>query len=63
MTHEPIPGLSVSSSNPPLPGIEDLVQATATKRNFLSIIPPELIKEIIDYLWDNKDALIAYSSV
>ncbi len=27
------------------------------------IIPPELIEKIIDYLWDNKDALLACSFV
>ncbi|SJL14460.1 uncharacterized protein ARMOST_17917 [Armillaria ostoyae] len=72
MTHEPIPGLrvlfsietllskvcnrmmnrsSMSSSNP-----------TATKHHFPSI-PPEPIDETIDYLWDNKDALVACSFV
>ncbi|SJL14457.1 uncharacterized protein ARMOST_17914 [Armillaria ostoyae] len=54
--------LPMSPSNPPLPGTENLVQATATKRNFPSI-PPELIDEIIDYLWDDKDALFDCSFV
>ncbi|KAK0442680.1 uncharacterized protein EV420DRAFT_1577831 [Desarmillaria tabescens] len=42
--------------------MEDLVQASTTTRHSLSI-PPELINEIIDYLWDDKDALIACSFV
>ncbi|KAK0199597.1 hypothetical protein DFS33DRAFT_176155 [Desarmillaria ectypa] len=42
--------------------MEGLVQATTTKRHSLSI-PPELIEEMIDHLWDNKDALIACSFV
>ncbi|KAK0436296.1 uncharacterized protein EV420DRAFT_1590875 [Desarmillaria tabescens] len=42
--------------------MEDLVQASTTTRHSLSI-PPELIDEIIDYLWDDKDALIACSFV
>ncbi|KAK0434429.1 hypothetical protein EV421DRAFT_1335661 [Armillaria borealis] len=54
--------LPVWPSNPPLPGTENLVQATATKCNFPSI-PPELIDEIIDYLWDDKDALFDCSFV
>ncbi|PBK84017.1 hypothetical protein ARMGADRAFT_616181 [Armillaria gallica] len=54
--------MSVLSSNLPLPGIESLVQAIATKHHSPSI-PPELIDEIIDYLWDNKDALVTCSFV
>ncbi|PBK84020.1 hypothetical protein ARMGADRAFT_1067519 [Armillaria gallica] len=63
MTREPVPEpLSMLSSKPPLPDIKDSVQATATKPHFPNI-PPELIDEIIDYLWDNKDALFACSFV
>lgn len=47
-------------SSPPLRHIEDSVKET-TKHSL--IIPPELIDEIIDYLWDNKDALFACSLV
>ncbi|PBK61838.1 hypothetical protein ARMSODRAFT_622187 [Armillaria solidipes] len=64
MTHESVPGLlPVSPSNPPLPGTENLVQATSATKHHFPIIPPELIDEIIDYLWDNKDALVACSFV
>ncbi|KAK0443372.1 uncharacterized protein EV420DRAFT_1768594 [Desarmillaria tabescens] len=54
--------MSVSSSNTlsPLRSTEDSVHTT--KHHSLSI-PPELIDEIIDYLWDDKDALIACSFV
>ncbi|PBK61860.1 hypothetical protein ARMSODRAFT_1025401 [Armillaria solidipes] len=63
MTCEPVPELlSVLSSNSPLLDIEDLVQATAMKPYFPSI-PPELINEIIDYLWDDKDMLVTCSFV
>ncbi|PBK86339.1 hypothetical protein ARMGADRAFT_1169113 [Armillaria gallica] len=65
MTREPVPErLSVLFSKPPLPGIEleDLVQANAMKPHFPNI-PPELVDEIIDYLWDDKDALVACSFV
>ncbi|KAK0434420.1 hypothetical protein EV421DRAFT_1335392 [Armillaria borealis] len=63
MTREAVPEpLSVLSSNRSLPDIEDLVQSTATKPHFPNV-PPELIDEIIDYLWDDKDALVACSFV
>ncbi|KAK0215901.1 hypothetical protein EDD85DRAFT_441839 [Armillaria nabsnona] len=63
MTREPVPEpLSVLSSKPLLPDIKDLVRATATKPHFPNI-PPELIDEIIDYIWDDKDALVACSLV
>ncbi|PBK76351.1 hypothetical protein ARMSODRAFT_948133 [Armillaria solidipes] len=44
----------------PLCSVEDLVQAIATEHHSLNI-PPEIYEEIIDYLWDNKDALLACS--
>ncbi|KAK0436302.1 uncharacterized protein EV420DRAFT_1590913 [Desarmillaria tabescens] len=43
--------------------MKDLVQATKTTKHHSLSIPPELIEEIIDYLWDDKDALIACSFV
>ncbi|KAK0184005.1 hypothetical protein F5146DRAFT_1006893 [Armillaria mellea] len=58
MTRRPVPA---TMSNTPLRRIEDLVKETRTK--YPLIIPPELIEEIIDYLWDNKDALFACSFV
>ncbi|SJL14468.1 uncharacterized protein ARMOST_17925 [Armillaria ostoyae] len=53
--------MSVLSSNPPLRSIEDLVKETTTKYSLS--IPPELIEEIIDHLWDSKDVLFACSFV
>ncbi|KAK0224623.1 hypothetical protein EDD85DRAFT_234592 [Armillaria nabsnona] len=44
----------------PLCSTEDLVQAITTERHSLNI-PPEIYEEIVDYLWDNKDALVACS--
>ncbi|KAK0443352.1 uncharacterized protein EV420DRAFT_1724165 [Desarmillaria tabescens] len=54
--------MSASSSNTlsPLHSTEDSVH---TMRHHSLSIPPELIDEIIDYLWDDKDALIACSFV